>query len=328
MRTLNLIVVTLLLHIPVFGQPVSYKIPAAYESEIGSDDYKKLVDISVRIVANRFAIEKVEEGAIHLKAGQEMETLNLHNLIAKCNSEKDESRWEGIIRAHFDNLFSSIDEQKKIDPANFESVKKYLSIRIYPKATVMERGGTENLISKSDLEGTLSLLMLDLHGAFTPVQMPMFAIWKRDTEEVFKLAQENVNKQVISKATQQFEIDGQKLEISFLESDDYAASYVLDMANNSPELVGEFGAVVVVPNKGLAIVCKISKSRPTDFVKVIERIRPLTKASFVEHAQPVSTEYFWYQNGKFTRIPIVEEVNGSINIIAPPGLTELMKKEK
>jgi hypothetical protein len=311
-----------------FGQKINYNIPDGYEKDISKDDYKKVVDISVPIISKRYAIDFVKDGTVQLKAGQDMQALNLHNLIGKCVVVKDKSQWDKIIQEHFDNMFSSIDEQKKIDPENYETIKKYLSIRIYPKETVTQRGSTASLVAKTDVEGTYTLLMLDLPGAFTPVQKQIFDLWEKDTSEVFKIAQQNINKQQVKKITQKFDIDGTNVEMTFLGNEDYAASYALDLITNSPDLVGEWGSVVALPNKGLVDICKISKDKPLDFIKFIQRTKPLIEKSYNEHPQQISDQYFWYYKGKFTRINVLTDTKGSINVISPFGLTALMTEKK
>ncbi len=307
-----------------YGQKIQYNIPEGYENEITKGDYKTIVDLSIPIVSKRYSIDFVKDGTIQLKKSQEIQTLNLHNLIAKCVAAKNKLQWDKIVQQHFENLFSSIDEQKKIDPANYETVKKYLSLRIYPKETVNQRGGVASLIARTDIEGTYTLLMLDLPGAFTPVQNQVFKLWKLDTQIVFKVAQDNINKQQIEKVTQNFDVEGVQIEMSFLGNEDYAASYALDLGNNSPELVGELGSIVAMPNKGLVDICKISRKKPVDFVKFIQRTKPLIEKSYQEHEQPISKEFFWYYKGKFTKIKVLQDANGMINVISPFGLAELL----
>ena len=311
-----------------FGQKVNYSIPTGSEKNISKSDYKKIVDIAISIISKRYSIDFVKDGAVQLKSGQEMKVFNLHNLLGKCTEEKDASKWKSIIQEHFEKIFSSIDEQKKIDPENFETIKKYLSIRIYPKETVTQRGGTSTLVVRTDLEGTYSLLMLDLPGAFTPVQKEIFELWKKEASEVFNIAQQNVNNQQVKKVTQKVDIDDISVEIILLGNEDYAASYALDLINNSPNFVGEWGSAVAVPNKGLVNICKISKDKPVDFVKFIQRTKPLIEKSYAEHPQQISNQYFWYYKGNFTRINVLTDANGNINVISPFGLTELMTEKK
>ena len=328
MRIILLLAFMTIANMTSFGQKINYNIPEGYENDISKEDYKKIVDLAVPIVKKRYSIDYVSDGTIQLKAGQGMEALNLHNVIGKCVSVKVKSDWDKVIQGHFENLFSSIDEQKKIDPANYETVKKYLGLRIYPVETVNQRGGISSLIARTDLEGTYTLLMLDLPGAFSVVPIETFALWKLDTATVFKAAQENINKQQIEKVSRNFDIDGVNVNISFLGNEDYAASYALDLVNNSPDLVGEWGSVVAMPNKGLVDICKISKDKPLDFVKFIQRIKPLVEKSYQEHEQPISDQFFWYYKGGFTRINVLTMANGTINVISPLGLAELMTETK
>jgi len=310
-----------------FGQKILYDIPDGFEKDISKVDYKKIVDISVQIVAERYAIDIVKDGTIHLSKGQEMQAFNLDNLILKCVAVTDKSKWNDVIHLHFRNMYSTIDAQKEIDAANYETIKKYLSVRIYPSVFINERGGVSSFIVRSDLEGTYTLLMLDLPNAFTPVQKEIFDLWKKDPAEVFKIAISNIGIQQIEKVTKTVTYDKTNIEISFLGNEDYAASYALDLSNNSPELVGEWGSVLAIPNKGLVNVCKISKQRLVDFVKFIQMTKPLIEKSYLEHQQPISDQFFWYYKDKFTRIDVRVDKNGNVNVISPFGLTELMTEK-
>jgi hypothetical protein len=240
----------------LFGQTITYNIPEGFESDISKEEYKKIVDLSIPIVAKRYSIDYVKDGAIQLKKEQEMETLNLHNLITKCAAVKDKSQWNKVVEAHFASLFASIDEQKKIDPEHYETVKKYLSLRIYPQETVNQRGGISSLVAHTNLEGTYTLLMFDLPGAFTPVQKELFELWKLDTTTVFQAAQDNINKQAVEKVTKTIDFDGVKIEISFLGNEDYAASYALGLNDNSPELVESGDLWWLCPTKALLTFAK------------------------------------------------------------------------
>ena len=206
--------------------------------------------------------------------------------------------------------------------------KSKLSLRIYPDEVLVQKGGTDDLVFIIDLPGTKTLLMLDLPNIFVPVQKREFDKWGITVQDAFRIAYENVAKQKIENVTKVFDVDGAKVEFNFLGNEDYAASYALNIATNKPELVGGWGSVVVMPNKGLVVICKISPARPVEFVKFIQRIKPLTDKSYVGHQSPVSKDFFWYYKGKFTTILVNENANGDINVIAPLGLGELMSVKK
>jgi hypothetical protein len=310
------------------AQKISYDPPPNLPQHLSQDDYKRLVDTSIAVISKKYKVETVEAGSVHIEDDhQKTAVLNLDNLILKCKEEPDRSVWPAIIRDHFDKLFSTIDQQRQLDPTSYEKMKKYLSIRIYQKETVDQRGGTDSLVSRTDLPGTYTLLMLDFPGAFTPVRAAMFARWKVDTADVFRVAQANVDSVNVQKATKPFELGGTQVEITMLGEENYAASYALDLAHNAPELLGEWGCALAMPNKGLVSICKISRDKPLDFVKFIQLTQPFIEKSYQEQPQPISDQYFWYYQGKFIRIETTLDASGHLSVLPPTALTDLMTQK-
>src|SRR5687767_10614364 len=108
MRLTVLIISVFLGTAPLFAQNISYAIPEGYEKEINSDDYKRIVDLSVDRISRRFTIDAVKGGAILLTKDQNAQVFNLHNLIVKCRVVPDKNQWRHIIDEHFDELFKSV----------------------------------------------------------------------------------------------------------------------------------------------------------------------------------------------------------------------------
>lgn len=322
-------ILTLLIILTSFNlsaQKVDYSFPEGYEKEISKKDYKYLVDESVRAISKNYKISSIKEGVIELEEGQDYSIINLHNLILKC-AELDKKDWGELISSHFNSMHESMETQKQLDPNKFETLVDYFSIRIYQENFVNQNGGTENLVIKKHLDGTISLLMLDLPSAFRPIQKDMFELWDKTVDEVFEIAQKNVNKQPFTKMTESFDVNDKKIEVNFIENEDYGASLALDLKNNTPEFIGEWGSVVAIPNKGIVNICKISKEKPVDFILFIQRFKPVVEQFNYQHPQPISTDFYWYYNGDFTKINVIDN-NGEINVISPMGLTELMTEKK
>lgn len=311
----------------VNAQHIDYNVPSGYKKIIKKNEYRKIVDITLPIVTKRFDIESLKDGVIYLKASQELQVIGLAELISKCNEAPPE-KWEDIINDYFNGLFSAMDAKKNLDINKFETVRNYLSIRIYPKQMVEQRGGTENLVVRTDLEGTYTLLMLDLQSAFTPVQQSVFGSWNMDIDEVFKQAQANVNKKEMIKEVRELKAGKTMVEAIFIENEDYAASYALDLMNNSPGYVGEWGAVVAMPNKGIVNICKITKEKPLDFVPYIQLFKKPVAEFYDNHLQPVSDQFYWYYKGRFTLISVTEDASGNIFVLPPMNLTTLINGEK
>lgn len=310
----------------IAAQKINFQLPEGYENEISKKEYKYLVNESVKVISKYYSIASIKSGVITLKPDQDYSILNLHNLIVQC-AKVDKKDWETLIHTHFKSMYESMEKQKQLDPNKFETLVDYLSIRIYEESFIRYNGGSDNLIVKEDVEGTYSVLMLDLPSTFTPIQKEMFGIWNKTTAEVFGIAQKNVNKQQFIKATETIEVKGEEITVHFIENEDYGASLALDLKTNAPEFVGELGAVVAIPNKGIVNLCKISKEKPLDFVLFIQKFKPIVEQFNAQHTQPVSTNFYWYYKGTFTKINLTEE-NGIINVVAPVGLTELMSEKK
>lgn len=328
MKTLFSIIILTAIRTSSFGQIINYSIPNGFEKSIDQKEYKLISDMSLSEVSKQYKIDSLKNGTIILSRGQGMLAFNLDNLILKCADETDHSRWPTIVQDHFKALLNSIQANNNLLAAEYEKIKSNLGIRIYPDATIEKRGGKANFIYRTDLEGTTSILMLDLPGGFKPILKKDFDLWGKTTDDVFAQALLNVDKQPMQKAVKTFDVEKFNIEFDFIENEDYAATYALDLSKNSPEMVGTWGSVVVIPNKGLVSVCKISKDRPLDFVKYIQKIKPLTDQSFEQHQNPVSKDFFWYYNGKFTYIPVNTDNKGNINIIAPVQLSTLIAENK
>lgn len=324
MRTMLFAAILACLATVSFGQSVTYDIPAGLEHDMSPDHYHFLVDTSIAVVAERFQIEFVKGGTIQLVKGQELAALNLDNLILKCSSVADTTAWPAIIRDHFNKVFNSVDQREKLDITNYFMVKSYLTLRIYPQLDIDQRGGTAALVSRTDLEGTYTVLMLDLPGAFTPVQKKDFEHWNRAEAEVFRVAQDNVDSQKVDKVTKTSDLGGTPIQVTVLGNDDYAASYALDLGRNSPELIGDWGCAIAMPDKGLVTLCKISHDKPLDFVKYIQLTKDYMERAFQEDPHHISDQFFWYYKETFTPIRVETDGAGNINVISPYGLTKLM----
>ena len=324
----SLLLLILITSINGIAQTIDYTLPDNFRGEITQSDYHRLVDSSVRIVGQRYKVDHVKDGTITLKEKQELAALNLDNLVLKCKEARDKAEFDAIVRKHFENLFTSIDDNKKLDPMDYETIKTHLTIRIYTKESVEQRASINSIVTRTDLEGTYSVLMLDLPTAFSVVTRTAFDHWGKDINAVFREALNNIDQQEIEKVTRKFATDRDSIELSFIGNENYAASYALDLANNSPELVGEWGSAVAIPNKGLVDICKISRDKPVDFIKFIQISRAEIQRAYSQHPQPISNDFFWYYKGKFTRILVTTAADGSVSVVAPMGLAELMSVKK
>jgi len=311
----------------VSAQKIGYSMPDNFRKDISKKDYRKLVDLAVPVIAKRYTVLEVSNGTILIAKNEDhMSAFNLDNLVFKCLAVNDRSQWHTVIEEHFNTIFSSIDVQKKIRPKELESIKNYLSFRIYPRE-MLEQQGSEHLVLRIDLEGTITVLMMDLPGAFSTVMKEHFEAWNISADSAFNIAQANINTHPVEQLTEFFTFEGVKVEVTILAEENYAASVLPDLKSNYPQLVGEWGSVIAVPHKAFVELCKVNRDRPFDFVKFIQGTKSVVDQEYMKHPQRISNRFYWYYNGIFHPITVTDN-NGSVNIVAPMGLSELMMSDK
>lgn len=310
------------------AQKIGYSMPDNFRKDISKKDYRKLVDIAVPVIAKRYTVLEVSNGTVLIAKNEDhMSAFNLDNLVFKCLAVDDRSKWHLVIEEHFNNIFTSIDVQKKIKPKELASIRDYLSFRIYPQEMVEQQGGGEHLVVRIDLEGTITVLMMDLPGAFSPVMKEYFEAWNIGADSAFRIAQANINNHHIEQLTQLFTFEGVPVEVTILAEENYAASILPDLKSGFPQLVGEWGSVIAVPHKAFVELCKVNRDRPFDFVKFIQGTKSVVDQEYMKHPQRISNRFYWYYNGVFHPITVTEN-NGSVNIVAPMELSELMMSDK
>ncbi len=311
------------------AQRVRYDVPEGLGVEIPEADYHLLVDSSVAVVKRYCAVKEVSNGTIHLKRGAPFIALNLDNLLLSCLDIPDRTEWPALIREHFHRAFTDIKAQQELDMTAYEAVKPYLTLRVYNAGYLARDASRPPVVSTTHLEGTSSVLMLDMPSTFQTVEPGAFEKWNRPKEEVFHDARRNVEGQPMEIVTTMLGTPtGDSISVTFIENADYAASYVLGIGDTHPELIGKWGAAIAIPNKGLAMLCGIGPDLPLDFIHFIETVLGPMQELFAQHAYPVSDRFYWYYNGRFTPFTIEVSATGALNVIAPVELSSLLAGSK
>ena len=66
MRTIVFLIILTILQTISNGQKISYDIPDGYQNNISKEDYKKIVDMAVPVIAKRYTIDFVKDGTVQL----------------------------------------------------------------------------------------------------------------------------------------------------------------------------------------------------------------------------------------------------------------------
>jgi len=306
------------------------------EYNLTDSEYNQIVRLTMDVVADYFVIKEFKDGCIILEPGQEATEVRIHNVVIKCVNIANRTMWPEVVADHFEEVFIALKKHKHTSEEDYESIKDKLSLRIYPAESIAKHGGPSAFVAKIDLEGTYTVLMIDTPKAFMTVPNNDFLRWNKSAEEVFDTARRNVNKMPVETFREEYDFNGEPLTVFFIGNEDCAASHILDLANNQPLMVGELGAIVAVPNKGLATVFRMEKPYEGEeiFLNMARHIQSTIQFVQNEHAKqghPVSDNFYWYFNGSFSTIKVSFE-NEAIVINPPKALSDIilerMKEKK
>jgi hypothetical protein len=102
---------------------------------------------------------------------------------------------KNIVNKHFENLFNSKKEEEKIlkNVEDFQKIKKLLAVRLY--TTDYEPKVYEILVHRVDIEGIVTVLVLDLPLSTTNVKPEYIKKWGISSDELFKIGFENTFRQ-------------------------------------------------------------------------------------------------------------------------------------
>ena len=276
---------------------MKYELPKRFESFIDLEAYVDILNMIVAFFRNKGKIEKIENGIVYVKNkdGKSLQCA-LDNLVRIC-AQTDREDWFDLVFAHFDKI-EKVDVRPAVLQGGFEKAKDYLMLRLYPKEFVRDDELRQKLVLRTDLEETITALVLNLPDKFQLITRQDVKDWTVTDEELFRTGQDNVNKQKVEMVPLENEAG---FAIYLFSDADYAATYMLDFERNASFAIGKYGALMAVPTKSMAIVHPIESDL---LVLIIEFLIPFVMDSFNENPGNLTYHLYWYYQGKFQKFPI------------------------
>lgn len=222
--------------------------------------------------------------------------LGMINLAQSCK-QNTLRLYKAIVTDHFETLKKAwqFEAEFKEIVVDFEKVKHYLGVRLYPNSHV-QHIGKENVMGKNLSDDIYAMLVFDLPHSIMNVQPAQAANWKKNLDELFETGQQNIRKNYPVKPSQETFAD---FHIWFFNSDHFFTPNIVFDLENMPQVLGKQGALVGIPHRHTVIVY------PIDSIKVIEAINKLIPAIYgmnEEGPGSISNQVFWYKAGKFQPI--------------------------
>jgi len=217
--------------------------------------------------------------------------LNLLNYLKKRFSSKKNVPAEiKELQGYTNEEMFGKDENTKQIPEDFDKASKYLAVRIYQQDFV-ESFKLEELIHRKDLEGTVTVLVLDLPDSVESLLKANVEKWNKTPEELFNLAIENLK--------EKFKRETEKLDnnvVKILGDDIFITSEALFFERNKT-CIGKYGSIFCLPNRDTIRAVPINSD--LDIEVSLQLMIPFAEETF-DHSEDlgITRHIFWHYQGK------------------------------
>lgn len=256
----------------------------------------------------------IQDSVVNILSGMPggVQRCGLLNLAQRCKQEPDQAAWSELIAAHFDGFERHLAESARVQElvADFERIAPLLALRLYP-GSYLDGETATHCVYRTDLPGTVTVLVYDLPSSIQNVRPADVAVWGREVDELFEIALDNIRLHSHPQRTEVACGDGLALQV--LSGPDYfVASHAL-LLDEHPDCVGLYGALVGVPHRHALL------AYPIRDVRVLKVVQPMLAAIIgMELSGPgsISAQLYWYHGGSFAPLPY--RISRNRLIVEPP----------
>jgi hypothetical protein len=198
---------------------------------------------------------------------------------------------------------------------DFDKASKYLAVRIYNQ-DFMGSFKLEELAHRKDLEGTVTVLVLDLPDSVESILKTNIEKWNKQPEELYALACDNLK--------EKFKREVEKMDNNFLKlsgEDIFVTSDALFFERNK-KCIGTFGSIFCLPNRDLLVSVPINND--LDVEVGLQLMIPFAEETFDKSEDMAITRHiFWHYQGKNELIYTYYGLN-RLKYVLPADLAEMV----
>lgn len=234
------------------------------------------------------------------------------NLAQICR-QSDRAKWGAIIEEYFRGIRTAKAEIKELKRkvARFSEISDLLVVRLWP-VEYLEELSPKRFIYREDLEGTISVLAFDLTHSFRQVKPEEAARWGKTTEELFRIALENVRrKSVLEREIVEIE---KGAHILLMSDDNMLVTTHALFLEEYPECIGKGGSIVGIPNHRVLLCHPIQNLL---VIKAISVLIPMIWDLYLQGPSSLVPYLYWYRGGRFTILPY--RIAGEKLSFSPPA---------
>lgn len=218
----------------------------------------------------------------------------LDNVAQLCR-QMPENEWALVIAEHFDRLANAARETDELNAHehDFEWMATKLRVRLYPADMQLAEDvptgewGTW----REDLEGTRSMLVVDLPSTVVSVRSELPKRWGRRRDELFARAMQNVAAECPVEV-ESVEIDRQQgVRATVLSADHvFVASHALRL-DAWPQVIGAHGTLFCVPNRHILLAVPVTNAAGA--LAAVQHLLALAMRMFADGPGSTSPHVYW-----------------------------------
>jgi len=183
---------------------------------------------------------------------------------------------------------------------SFEQAAGYLSIRIHSE-DYLKGLQDEEFIYRTDLAGTVTLLVLDMPYSVENVLRSDAQRWDIPEESLFSFALENLRDNY-KREIVRYDSTADQGMLSLSGQDSFLTSSVF-MLDEWPGMHGRFGSIISMPDRYTFLVRPIADDITLEVA--LQVIIPFTFEHFeaADETEKVSENIYWWYDGKLEHVP-------------------------
>jgi hypothetical protein len=217
--------------------------------------------------------------------------------IAQICAQTPDTEWNTIISDHFSNLFKAEAETVEYNnkKENFENVKSLLRLQLYPENYLEQVPFQDEIISRTDIQGTLSVLVIDLPSSVQSVKKSDSTVWDLSEQELFSIALENT---LTAGSINHSSVDAGGFYLQALEGENILSAVQVFNLEKFNDCYGEHGSIVSIPTRHFILCYPIND---LSVVKAIQTIAISTSGMNKSGPGSLSPYLYWYKDGVFKK---------------------------
>jgi len=235
------------------------------------------------------------------------------------NSSKSDKKPTPIniddLKGYTDEEMFGLEKNPKKIIEDFEKASKYLAVRIYHQELI-DNFKLEELVHRTDLEGTVTVLVLDLPASVECILHTNIDRWSKTPEELFPIALNNLKE----KFKREVENDGNHF-LKLTGRDVFVTSEALFFERNH-KCIGKYGAIFCLPNRDTFRAAAINSD--IDLEIALQYMIPFAEDTYdSSEDRAITNHIFWHFEGKNELIYTYYGLN-RLRYVLPQDLADMV----